>query len=63
MNRKIVYLTSEQINDLITLINNRLTLGVSGNLIGEAKTIIDIVHSLEMGLLNLEETKKEETKK
>jgi len=62
MNRKIVYLSDEQINDLINLINTRMMLGVNGNLIGEAKSVIKIITELEMGLLGKNEVKTDEVK-
>lgn len=59
---KNVKLSDEQIQDLINLINDRVTLGTRGNLVGECKTILGIVNALEIALI-VQESEKEEPPK
>lgn len=53
---KHVILSDERITDLLTFIN-RMNLG-NGNLIGESKSIMEIVSALETALLNNNEKPK-----
>ena len=63
-NIKTINLSEERITDLLNFINNRIQLGVSGNLIGEIKSITDIIAALETALMKVEEPPViEETKK
>lgn len=53
---KNIKLSAERITDLLNFINNRIQLGVNGNLIGETKSITEIVRALESALINQDES-------
>jgi len=49
---KDIKLSAERITDLLNFINNRIQLGINGNLLGETKSILEIVNALEKALLH-----------
>lgn len=59
---KNVKLSDEQISDLINILNDRVTLGTRGNLLGECKTMLGIVNALEIALMVQESENKESSK-
>lgn len=58
---KTIKLSYERITDLLNFINNRIQLGVNGNLLGETKAITEIVIALEKALMDNNENVTNET--
>ena len=52
-------MSEERIADLLNFINNRMQIGVSGNLIGETKAILEIISALEKALVDNKDIKRD----